>query len=309
MRGSAVALASAAKIDCDFITDAEEDAHRHSEVPVAGSGMDRAASAAAPLTGALSSKELLLNTKPKAEHIRAAIEKLGFALNHRRALLLLAAAKITKSPRCNKKASVLELLKVATCIALGERCVCHCASWNARPKSSQAPMIDINHKWRRRVKAELKLVWLVIEDLYSDLMYPDGAPSHHGDPVDFETMTVSQLVSVTAPQLRVTMSSSLRSHDIVCCLSLATCLQLRKVALPLHISQLPMHALSNRLSFAVRPLGLKLSSLKVRRGAGRSRPQTLLSSFRPATMGAEEADENDDIVDSCQWPSDHDEAE
>ena len=47
-------------------------------------------------------------------------------------------------------------------------------------------------KWGRRVKAELKLVWLVIEDLFGDVMRPHEAAAPV--PFAFATMTVSELV-------------------------------------------------------------------------------------------------------------------
>ena len=48
----------------------------------------------------------------QTKDLRDAIVKLGFAPNHRRALLRLAAAKVEACPTCDKKAAVLDQLKV-----------------------------------------------------------------------------------------------------------------------------------------------------------------------------------------------------
>lgn len=53
-----------------------------------------------------------LITNVKCDDVRVAIEALGFATHHRRALLLLAAKKAASAPRCPDKADVLVQLRV-----------------------------------------------------------------------------------------------------------------------------------------------------------------------------------------------------
>ena len=50
-----------------------------------------------------------------------------------------------------------------------------------------------HRKWRHRSKSELKLVWLVVEELYYDMLHPKGAAMR---PVHFEATgaTVTSLV-------------------------------------------------------------------------------------------------------------------
>ena len=56
------------------------------------------------------------------------------------------------------------------------------------------------HKWSSRVLDELKLVWLVVEDVFYDVLHPTldcesgAAAEAHVPTHDFNTMTITQLV-------------------------------------------------------------------------------------------------------------------
>lgn len=127
--------------------------------------------------------------------IRNAILRQGFAPNHRRALLRLAAAKIADLPGCPKKATALRQLRVRLLLRPLTHSHVFCDIlfvWGPAALLPQTPMAG-SRKWGRRSKLELKLVWLVIEELYGDVLHPEK----NTRPVYFaaEGATVEHLVS------------------------------------------------------------------------------------------------------------------
>ena len=139
-------------------------------------------------------------TQAAYSDIRNAIQRQGFAPNHKRALLRLAATRVARLPACPKKATVLAQLKVCTVSLYQGSSTCFVPPSLAQRLSPlaaamlQTPMSE-QRKWGRRSKAELKLVWLVIEELYGDLLSSDATAPR---PVHFsaEGATVSRLVSI-----------------------------------------------------------------------------------------------------------------
>ena len=76
------------------------------------------------------------------------------------------------------------------------------------------------NKWGSRVVGELKLVWLVVEDIFFDILHPaDDASSATSSPCDFNTMTVTQLVRRLPKCLAFDTYDSQRCHFIACVLA------------------------------------------------------------------------------------------